>query len=824
MKPIWQKTFREYLLVLEIAALLLISALLFASVWLVLEESNATYLALRLADADKVHLFLESQLTEARKKIEVFTSLLDQERFAMLQHFFVDFSDIYLLDAELCVAQIYQAAPDSKVFKGFSFAGGRLGAYLRSSNREHLFSDIMRGNEDDAPSIYYAYQYVDRLYVVRMNLAYVRQFLVQFARFSGTPLMFVSKDGFVMASSNPELNIYALDLQKWAGAPSARDTLLAGGRAWIPMISDAGKIGAKVAILISTVLPESLKKSLLIFYVSFMGIFIILIILKYRMYNQFILQPLYRFSEKMKYVENGSFASSPPETDFRVAELITIDTRFHSMAEAIVQREHHLKQSEERANELAEQAAAANHAKSLFLANMSHELRTPLNAILGFAQLIGHSSHLPPTEQEYLRIIQRSGEHLLTLINHVLDLSKIEAGRMMLTLAQVDLHTLLADVSDLFALKAQQKGLRLTLTCAADVPRFIQADEVKLRQILINLLGNAIKFTPTGGVALRVSQTAAVSTNAAVWLRFEVADTGPGIALAEQAHLFNAFAQTSAGQQAQEGTGLGLAISQKFAQLMAGDIRVQSMPGDGATFILSIPVESAPTAVAPAPNDVRRPLALASDQPRLRLLIVDDHADNRQLLVNLLQPLGFETREAVNGLEALAQWRAWQPHLIWMDLRMPVLDGYQATQQIKTASQGAQTKVIALSASMIEEARRAVSAAGADDFLAKPFREAEIFDLLQKHLGVRFVFATAAPLPPAAAAAERLSADAVAAAMHALPATFRAQFGQATQDIDLARMLALLAELRAEQPLAASHLERLAQDFEYEQILACLTR
>ena len=222
MKRIWRNTFRTYLLFSEIAALLLISMILFASLWLVFQQSNAAYLELRRADAEKVHLFLESQLLAARKKIELFAAFLDLERSASVGALFDDFSDIYLLNDDLRVARMYKTVPGSKIFEGFSFSGGKLGAYLTAPAREQMFSDIMRGYEDDAPGIYYAHRHQNRRYLARMNLAAVRQFLAQFARFSSTPLMFVSKDGFVMASSHPELNIYTVDLKKFAETPSAR--------------------------------------------------------------------------------------------------------------------------------------------------------------------------------------------------------------------------------------------------------------------------------------------------------------------------------------------------------------------------------------------------------------------------------------------------------------------------------------------------------------------------------------------------------------------------------------------------------------------------
>ncbi len=353
MKKIRRKTFREYLLLLEISALTAISAVLFASLWVILDKSNNTYLNLRLADADKVHLFLENQLVEARKKLEIFASVPEKERSSSFQDIFTDFSDIYILDSELRIEHIYKSVRKSKVFKGFSLSGGKLGEYLKSPFSEKSFSYIIRGNEDDSPSIYYTNNYMGNIYLVRMNLDYVRYMLMQFSKFSGTPFMFVSKNGFVMLSSNPELNIYSLDLKKWEGKPSPDKTLTAGEKRWIPIISAAGNTEAKVAILIPAVFPEILKKSFIIFYISFISILILMISLKNEMYNHFILQPLDRFSKTMERVRQGSFSLSDTYEDYRIHELITIYERFRSMAHAISQREESLKQSKELADRLS---------------------------------------------------------------------------------------------------------------------------------------------------------------------------------------------------------------------------------------------------------------------------------------------------------------------------------------------------------------------------------------------------------------------------------------------------------------------------------------
>ena len=397
----------------------------------------------------------------------------------------------------------------------------------------------------------------------------------------------------------------------------------------------------------------------------------------------------------------------------------------------------------ERTSELEmakEKAEVANQAKSSFIANMSHELRSPLNAILGFTQIMTRSQTLPPEHQESVSIINRSGEHLLNLINNVLNLSKIEVGGITLNEKNFDLHCLIHDIHDMFQLKARDKGLQLLLEPAENLPRYIRSDEVKLRQILINLVNNSLKFTEQGGISIRVSQKHKPNTQQLTKIYFEVEDTGVGIAPEELDKLFEAFTQTESGKQAQEGTGLGLSISRKFAELMGGQMQVTSRLGKGTVFSFEIQCLEVEATDMEALNTKRRIIALEPSQPRYRILIVDDKPVNRQLLIHLLNPLGFQLQEASNGQEAVEIWEIWEPHLIWMDMRMPVMDGFEATKKIKASAKGQATAIIALTASVLEEERAVVLSAGCDDFLRKPFRNEQIFKALEQHLGVRYIY------------------------------------------------------------------------------------
>ncbi|NUM45890.1 MAG: PAS domain S-box protein [Anaerolineales bacterium] len=469
-----------------------------------------------------------------------------------------------------------------------------------------------------------------------------------------------------------------------------------------------------------------------------------------------------------------------------------------------------IKKAERDLQNAKEAAEAANRAKSAFLANMSHELRTPLNAILGFSQLMARDQSLAPDQQENLQIIVRSGEHLLALINDILELSKIEAGRTALRETTFDLHNLLGDLEDMFHLRAANKGLHIILDQAEALPRYIRADEGKLRQVMINLIGNAVKFTKEGGVSIRART---MEENESYRLRIEVEDSGPGIAREEQAGLFKAFVQTQAGVDVKEGTGLGLSISQQFVQLMGGEIRVESESGQGSIFSFEVPIQLASASDLIVEKPPRKVIGIEPGQPAYRLLVVEDREENRRLLVRLLRPFGFEIREAVNGQEGIEIWEAWDPHFIWMDMRMPVMGGYEATQHIKATLKGQGTVIVALTASAFEEDRAMILSAGCDDFISKPFREAEIFEMLTKYLGIRFLYQdTQTELLPAPASSGEIGLDGI-------PSGLLTQLHHATVQADIDRVVALIGQIEPFNPQAARGLAELAQNFEYNQII-----
>jgi hypothetical protein len=408
------------------------------------------------------------------------------------------------------------------------------------------------------------------------------------------------------------------------------------------------------------------------------------------------------------------------------------------------------------------QAEAASDAKSAFLANMSHELRTPFNGLLGMLSLL-QSTPLTQTQAMQLRTARESGEHLLAILNDVLDISRLESGRLELDAQDIDLYRLVRDTESLMRVQAHTKGLELRIDLATQVPRWVHADAKRLKQILYNLLGNAVKFCDQGRVSLMVELPPGSNTAAPgmVAVRFSVIDTGPGMDEATQARLFQRFSQGDATiTRRYGGTGLGLEISRNLARLMGGDIHVRSTVGQGSCFTvdLPLPVVEAPAAASPEPmpqpeNAAGEPLALAEPPqtsaepvPRLRILVVDDHPVNRILMEALLEQLGHEVRLSENGAEAVEQAGREPFDLILMDIHMPVMDGLAAARTIRELPAPAgQVPIIALTADAFSESRDRVREAGMNDFLAKPVQLDDVRQMLRQHF-------SAAPAPAAATA------------------------------------------------------------------------
>jgi len=384
-----------------------------------------------------------------------------------------------------------------------------------------------------------------------------------------------------------------------------------------------------------------------------------------------------------------------------------------------------------------EKAEAANRAKSLFLANMSHELRTPMNAILGFSSLMQRDPTISASQRESLDIINRSGDHLLRLINDVLDIAKIEAGRTQLDIGPFDLAAVVRDITDLMRQRAGEKGLQLFVEQSSHFPRLVRSDEAKLRQIITNLLGNAVKYTEQGAVTLRLDSQ---SIDTTLCLVIEVQDTGVGIAADDQPLIFDAFVQAGKTNN-HKGTGLGLAISRQFVELLGGKLTLHSALGEGSLFRAELPIQLA-SANEFSATELQQGMVIGLEpgQENYRILIVDDQQENTLLLKTLLENVGFQVQTAENGLKGVETFKRWKPHLIWMDKRMPVMDGIEATRRIRATETGHKVKIIALTASVFKEQQQEVLDAGMDDLVRKPFRADEIFSAMNEHLGVRFVY------------------------------------------------------------------------------------
>jgi signal transduction histidine kinase/ActR/RegA family two-component response regulator len=457
-------------------------------------------------------------------------------------------------------------------------------------------------------------------------------------------------------------------------------------------------------------------------------------------------RPLTDLSEMMARAEHGDDrAHADPNVGPR--DIALMARAFNRMLDAQRLRElelrHHRERLElavgERTRELQQAkdvAESASAAKSEFLARMSHELRTPLNAVLGYTQILKMDGNLSARQRAGLDHIQTSGEHLLTLIVDILDLSRIEAGKTELLTAPMPLHSMLQSVSDIVRLKAEEKGLAFNVIADPGLPASVQADEKRLRQVLINLLGNAVKFTDRGHVTLAVTPQEDAPPGQ-VRLRFEVADSGIGIEPEALRRLFQPFEQAGEAHHRAAGTGLGLAISRHLVDLMGGDILVDTRHGQGSRFWFELELPLA--AKAPDAEPPARAVSRRYEGRRRRVLVVDDVLANRQLLCDLLERHGFEVDQAGDGAHALERVRTLPPDLVLMDIRMPVMDGLEATSRLRADEATRLLPIVAVSANASAEDRQRCLERGANAFLAKPVQHERLTAVLTEQLALRWV-------------------------------------------------------------------------------------
>ena len=511
--------------------------------------------------------------------------------------------------------------------------------------------------------------------------------------------------------------------------------------------------------------------------------------------------------ERLLSIHKSPKLNDDGSVEYVVCSADDITERKHAQ-DALLQVNEQLKQERTRAE-------AANRAKSLFLANMSHEIRTPMNAILGFAHILATDPSLPPHQAQNVQIITRSGKHLLRLIDDILDMSKIEAGRVQVTTEDFCLRSLLDDLEHMFRLRAAEKGLQFVLELDESTHCDLHADGRKLSQILINLLGNALKFTESGKVALK----------GGVWitpgrdegrLMIEVCDSGPGIAHEDQARLFDAFHQTEAGIKA-GGTGMGLAICKKFAEIMGGTLNITSEVGRGSCFRLEMPVRLGEKVCNREKSASRHVIGLAPGSGPFLILAVDDHAENRELLAALLEPVGFEVRMAGNGAEALSIFETWQPHAVLMDLIMPVMDGYEAVRQLRATPTGRNTYIIAITADIHGNSCNENMSLDVNAYLRKPFQFKDLLDRLKEGLGINYVF-TQEPIGEAWAS-PLVSVGPLPPPLQFPPETMKAM-AEAISKGDIFRIFDLIDQLEPFDSGTVQTLRKLADAYAYDELEA----
>jgi signal transduction histidine kinase len=504
-----------------------------------------------------------------------------------------------------------------------------------------------------------------------------------------------------------------------------------------------------------------------------------------------------------------------PVQEFELLAKVKTHLELHRMRNSQIQLERELAKARE-------QAETAIRTRSKFLSHMSHELRTPLNAILGFSRLMERNPNLTATQAENLGLIYQSGEHLLRLINDALEMSKIDTGHESLNPTVIDLPRLMQGVVVMFQSRAAAQGLLIALDMAPNLPRFVKCDEPKLQQILVNLVGNSIKFSDEGEIEIKVRYTSEGTplptknqgkSDRPCHLVFEIRDCGPGISPNELDRIFEPFykGRQSAGKS---GTGLGLTISRKFARLMSGDITAANCKDRGACFTFNARVETVSAEEATPKDPPKRVVGIEPGHEVNRVLVVDDDTISQMLLNEILVNVGLEVKTAGDGEEAVELFSQWGPDIVFMDMRMPKMDGLTATRHIKATDKGRQTPIIALTGQTFEEDLKGILLAGCDDYLLKPFDEQLLFKLMGKHLNVTFIHEKSAPLESPPPKETVVTID----AMTELPTQQLIELRKIALELDLEKIKDCLGQIQTSHPELGAPLSKLSHEFRFEEI------